>query len=36
MTHSMVMRDRSGTTRWVEAEHRFEKLERFTGVQYRP
>ncbi len=35
-THSMVMRARSGTTRWVEAEHRFEKLERFTGVQYRP
>jgi fructose-1,6-bisphosphatase II len=36
VTHSMVMRARSGTTRWVEAEHRFEKLERFTGVQYRP
>ena len=26
-TYSMVMRSRSGTMRWVEAQHRFEKLE---------
>jgi hypothetical protein len=31
----MVMRSRSGTVRRVEAEHRFEKLERFTGREYR-
>jgi fructose-1,6-bisphosphatase II len=35
-THSMVMRSRSGTVRWVEAEHRFEKLERFSKIAYRP
>jgi fructose-1,6-bisphosphatase II len=35
-THSMVMRSRSGTVRWVEAEHRFEKLERFSSIAYRP
>ncbi len=35
-THSMVMRSRSGTVRWVEAEHRFEKLERFSPIAYRP
>jgi fructose-1,6-bisphosphatase II len=35
-THSMVMRSRSGTVRWVEAEHRFEKLERFSTIAYRP
>jgi fructose-1,6-bisphosphatase II len=34
-THSMVMRSRSGTVRWVEAEHRFEKLERFSAIAYR-
>jgi fructose-1,6-bisphosphatase II len=34
-THSMVMRNRSGTVRWVEAEHRFEKLERFSRIAYR-
>jgi fructose-1,6-bisphosphatase II len=34
-THSMVMRARSGTIRWIEAEHRFEKLERFSAVDYR-
>src|SRR5918995_5949353 len=34
-THSMVMRSRSGTVRWVEAEHRFEKLERFSPIAYR-
>jgi len=35
-THSMVMRSRSGTLRYVEAEHRFEKLERFSPIDYRP
>jgi fructose-1,6-bisphosphatase II len=34
-THSMVMRSRSGTVRWVEAEHSFEKLERFSTIAYR-
>ena len=34
-THSMVMRSRSGTVRWVEAEHSFEKLERFSRIAYR-
>jgi fructose-1,6-bisphosphatase II len=35
-THSMVMRSRSGTVRYVESEHSFEKLERFSAIQYRP
>jgi fructose-1,6-bisphosphatase II len=35
ITHSMVMRSRSGTVRYVEAEHRFEKLERFSRIAYR-
>jgi fructose-1,6-bisphosphatase II len=35
-THSMVMRSRSGTLRYVESEHSFEKLERFSAIQYRP
>jgi fructose-1,6-bisphosphatase II len=34
-TYSLVMRSRSGTVRWVEAEHRFEKLERFSPIAYR-
>jgi fructose-1,6-bisphosphatase II len=34
-TYSLVMRSRSGTIRWVEAEHRFEKLEGISGVDYR-
>jgi fructose-1,6-bisphosphatase II len=34
-THSIVMRARSGTVRYVEAEHRFSKLEVFAGVSYR-
>ncbi len=34
-TYSMVMRSRSGTVRWVEAEHKFEKLERFSAIEYR-
>jgi fructose-1,6-bisphosphatase II len=35
ITDSIVMRSRSGTVRRVEAEHSFEKLERFTGREYR-
>ena len=34
-TSSLVMRARSGTVRWVEAEHQFEKLERFSAIEYR-
>ncbi len=34
-TSSMVMRSRSGTVRYIEAEHRFEKLERFSPIEYR-
>jgi fructose-1,6-bisphosphatase II len=35
LTESLVMRSRSGTVRRITAEHTFEKLERFTGQQYR-
>jgi fructose-1,6-bisphosphatase II len=35
-TYSMVMRSRSGTVRVIEAHHEWEKLERFTGIAYRP
>jgi fructose-1,6-bisphosphatase II len=35
-TYSMVMRGRSGTVRYVESHHRFEKLERFSEIAYRP
>jgi fructose-1,6-bisphosphatase II len=35
VTHSLVMRARSGTVRWIDAEHRFEKLERFSPISYR-
>jgi fructose-1,6-bisphosphatase II len=34
-TYSMVMRSRSGTLRYVEAHHEFEKLERFSTIAYR-
>ncbi len=34
-TYSMVMRARSGTLRYVEAHHQFEKLERFSPIAYR-
>jgi fructose-1,6-bisphosphatase II len=34
-THSMVMRGRSGTVRWIDAEHKFSKLERFSRIDYR-
>jgi fructose-1,6-bisphosphatase II len=34
-TYSLVMRSRSGTMRWVEAQHRFEKLAEISGADYR-
>ncbi len=34
-TSSIVMRSRSGTVRTVEAEHRFEKLEKYSPIEYR-
>jgi fructose-1,6-bisphosphatase II len=34
-TESVVMRSRSGTVRRVEAQHALDKLERFSGRQYR-
>jgi fructose-1,6-bisphosphatase II len=36
VTHSLVMRSRSGTVRYIDAEHKFEKLERFSNIAYRP
>jgi len=35
-TYSMVMRSRSGTIRYVRSDHKFEKLERFSSIDYRP
>lgn len=35
VTHSMVMRSRSGTIRIVEARHQLEKLMRFSEIEYR-
>jgi fructose-1,6-bisphosphatase II len=35
MTDSLVMRSRSGTVRRVEAQHALDKLERFSGREYR-
>ncbi len=35
MTDSIVMRSRSGTVRRIEAQHALDKLERFSGRQYR-
>jgi fructose-1,6-bisphosphatase II len=34
-THSLVMRSRSGTVRFIEARHQLEKLMRFSRVAYR-
>jgi fructose-1,6-bisphosphatase II len=34
-TDSLVMRSRSGTVRRIEAQHALDKLERFSGRQYR-
>jgi len=35
ITDSIVMRSRSGTVRRIEATHALDKLETFTGLQYR-
>jgi fructose-1,6-bisphosphatase II len=35
VTHSLVVRSRSGTWRWIESHHRWAKLERISGVAYR-
>jgi fructose-1,6-bisphosphatase II len=35
-TYSMVLRGRSGTLRYLESHHSFEKLERFSAIAYRP
>jgi fructose-1,6-bisphosphatase II len=35
VTDSLVMRSRSGTIRRIEAEHAFEKLMKFSTIEYR-
>jgi fructose-1,6-bisphosphatase II len=35
LTESLALRSRSGTVRRIAAEHSYEKLERFTGREYR-
>ena len=35
ITHSMVMRGRSGTVRYIDAHHQVEKLMRFSDIDYR-
>ena len=35
ITHSLVMRSRSGTFRRIEATHAFEKLAKFAGIELR-
>jgi fructose-1,6-bisphosphatase II len=35
ITDSIVMRSRSGTVRRIEAHHRFEKLSKLSGLEYR-
>lgn len=34
-TWSLSMRSRSGTVRWIEAQHQFEKLETYSRITYR-
>jgi fructose-1,6-bisphosphatase II len=33
-THSLVMRSRSGTIRYVESEHRLKKLMTYSGIDF--
>ncbi len=33
-THSLSMRSRSGTARWIEAQHRWERLMAYAGTPY--
>jgi fructose-1,6-bisphosphatase II len=35
ITDSIVMRSRSGTVRRIEGQHRFEKLSKLSGLEYR-
>jgi fructose-1,6-bisphosphatase II len=35
VTESLVLRSRSGTVRTITAHHRFSKLERYSGLEYR-
>jgi fructose-1,6-bisphosphatase II len=35
VTHSLVMRSRSGTIRFMESRHNFEKLETYSKIAYR-
>jgi fructose-1,6-bisphosphatase II len=35
VTHSLVMRSRSGTIRRIDAHHAFDKLMRFSDIEYR-
>ena len=35
VTHSMVMRGRSGTVRYVDGHHQVDKLMRFSDIEYR-
>ncbi len=35
-THSLVMRARSGTIRYIEATHRWDKLSRISRIAYSP
>ncbi len=34
ITHSLVMRGRSGTVRYIESRHRLEKLMRYSAIAY--
>ncbi len=33
-TYSLMMRSRSGTARWIEAQHRWERLMAYAGASY--
>ncbi|HSR70070.1 MAG TPA: class II fructose-bisphosphatase [Acidobacteriota bacterium] len=35
-THSLVLRGRSGTVRYIESHHRFEKLMKYSAIDYEP
>ncbi len=35
VTYSMVTRSRSGTLRFIESRHNFDKLQRWTGIDWR-
>jgi len=33
-THTVVMRSKSGTVRFIEATHRWDKLMRYSGIRF--